>query len=112
MGCVDPKEKIENEMIKMKMERSEIQMERQNQLKLLKEIDGFDIKIQKIPDYIDLNSNERQETKRTKKIETESVNKRNKMLSKTKLKLRKCSKSYNQKSNRSSKKIIGRKKSN
>ena len=43
MGCGDAKEKIENEMVKMKMERVEIQMERQKQLKLLKDIDGTDI---------------------------------------------------------------------
>ena len=69
-------------MVKMKMERVEIQMERQKQLKLLKDIDGTDIKVKKIPDYIDLNS----DTIMTKKMETESIQKRK---SNTKLKLRK-----------------------
>ena len=85
MGCGDAKEKIENEMVKMKMERVEIQMERQKQLKLLKDIDGIDIKVKKIPDYIDLES-DIVDTKRTKKIETESQQRKK---STTKLKLRK-----------------------
>ena len=83
MGCGDAKEKIENEMVKMKMERIEIQMERQKQLKLLKEIDGTEINIKKIPDYIDLNI----DTIMTKKMETESIQKRKNT---AKLKLRKC----------------------
>ena len=86
MGCGDAKEKIENEMVKMKMERVEIQMERQKQLKLLKDIDGTEINVKKIPDYIDLNSDTILDTKRTKKIETELIQKRK---SSTKLKLRK-----------------------
>ena len=71
MGCGDPREKIENEMLKMKMERSIIQMERKNQLKLLKDIDGIDLKIQKIPDFINESSNTNQETKRKRRNETE-----------------------------------------
>ena len=67
MGCGDMKEKIENEMVKMKMERVEVQMERKKQLNLLKEIDGCDIKLAKIPDYINLDSNINQETKTRKK---------------------------------------------
>ena len=55
MGCGTSKEKIENEMIQMKMARSEIQMERFNQMKLLKEIDGTELKAPIIPDYIDEN---------------------------------------------------------
>ncbi len=53
MGCSNTKEKIESELIKMKMARSEVQMERYNQLQLLKEIDGTEIKTKAIPDYID-----------------------------------------------------------
>ena len=53
MGCGTSKEKIENEMIQMKMARSEVQMERFNQMKLLKEIDGTEVKAPIIPDYID-----------------------------------------------------------
>ena len=67
MGCSDPKVKIESEIIKMKMDRVEIQMERQNQLKLLKDIDGCEIKVNKIPDYIDNDYLESQETNRIKK---------------------------------------------
>ena len=55
MGCGNPKEKIENEMIKITMIRSEIQMERLKQMELLKEIDGTEIKAPIIPDYIDQN---------------------------------------------------------
>ena len=82
MGCGDAKEKIENEMVKMKMERVEILMERQKQIKFLKDIDGTEINVKKIPDYIDLNS----DTIIPKKMETESKQKRK---SNTKLKLRK-----------------------
>ena len=67
MGCGDPKVKIESQMVKMKMERVEIQMERQNQLKLLKDIDGCEIKVNKIPDYIDNDYLESQETNRIKR---------------------------------------------
>ena len=91
MGCGDPREKIENEMLKMKMERTVIRMERKNQLKLLKDIDGIDLKIPKIPDYISESSNTNQDTKRKKRNETESGKKQIK-----KLKLRK-SKSLNPK---------------
>ena len=52
MGCGSMKEKIENEMIAMKMERVTIQMERKNQIKLLEEIDGRKIIESKIPDYL------------------------------------------------------------
>ena len=75
MGCQDSKEKIENEMIKMKMERAEIRMERKNQLKLLKDIDGCDINLVQIPDYLALDENSGLETKRSKKNEEESINK-------------------------------------
>ena len=53
MGCGDPKEKIEDEMMKLKLSRIEIQMERYNQLQLLKGINGGIMKIPDIPDYID-----------------------------------------------------------
>ena len=38
MGCGDSKEKIEDEMIKLKFQRAQIQMERKKQIKLLEEI--------------------------------------------------------------------------
>ena len=53
MGCGTAREKLENEMIMMKLERIGIQMERQNQIKLLEDIDGRKIRVPKIPDYLD-----------------------------------------------------------
>ena len=53
MGCGNPKEKLEDEMMKIKMSRIEIQMERYNQLQLLKSMNGGQIKTPTIPDYID-----------------------------------------------------------
>ena len=70
MGCGDTKEKLENQMVKMKMERVEVQMERQNQLKLLKEIDGCEYKFKEIPDYIDNDYTASQETNRIRPIIT------------------------------------------
>ena len=57
MGCSNPKEKLEEEMLKVKMERCALQMERYKQLKLLKEIDGCEIEPPKIPDYLEPSSN-------------------------------------------------------
>ena len=53
MGCGNPKEKLEDEMMKIKMSRIEIQMERHNQLKLLKSMNEAQVKTAIIPDYID-----------------------------------------------------------
>ena len=83
MGCGNPREKVENEMIKMKMQRTVIQMERKNQLKLLREIDGKELKFQKIPDYIDESMCTNQDIKRIKKTEPGS-NKKRKRLRKSK----------------------------
>lgn len=55
MGCDNSKEKIEDQMMKMKMDRIELQMERYKALQQLKEIDGTDMKIPAIPDYVDEN---------------------------------------------------------
>ena len=52
MGCGNAKEKIENEIIAMKLERVEVQMERRNQIKLLEDIDGRKIEEPNIPDYL------------------------------------------------------------
>ena len=52
MGCGNIKEKIENEMIEMKMEKVKLQMERRNQIKLLENIDGRRILPSPIPDYL------------------------------------------------------------
>ena len=52
MGCGTSKEKVENEMMKLQMERAQVQMERINQLKLLEEIGYRPFKRRSIPDYI------------------------------------------------------------
>ena len=52
MGCGNPKEKVEDELMKTKLERIQVQMERVNQIKLLEEMTGEHIKTAKIPDYI------------------------------------------------------------
>ena len=53
MGCSGPREKLEDQMMIMKLERMEVQMEREKQLKKLSEIDGRKIQKNNIPDYID-----------------------------------------------------------
>ena len=55
MGCGTAKEKIENEMMMLKLERTNVQMERKVNMKMLKEIDGIPPSGIKIPDYIDEN---------------------------------------------------------
>ena len=55
MGCVSVKDKIENEIIRLKMIRTEVRYERQKQLKLLKDNYGCDFKPSNIPDYCNLN---------------------------------------------------------
>ncbi len=53
MGCGNAKEKLEDELMKAKMERIEIQFERQKQMNLLKDLGGdFQYKPPVIPDYI------------------------------------------------------------
>ena len=59
MGCGTPKEKLENEIIAMKLERVGVQMERRNQIKLLEDIDGVKINEPNIPDYLDAKSKEK-----------------------------------------------------
>ena len=56
MGCGTSREKVENEILKIQMKRSEVQMERANQIKLLEEIGGT-YKSPSIPDYIDPENN-------------------------------------------------------
>ena len=63
MGCGNTKEKLENEMIAMKLERVGIQMERRNQIKLLEDIEGRKIKQTYIPDYLALSPEEKNEQK-------------------------------------------------
>ena len=53
MGCAGEREKIEDKMMLMKLERMEVQMEKEKELKKLSEIEGHKIKRKQIPDYID-----------------------------------------------------------
>ena len=52
MGCGDSREKIEDEMIKLKFKRAQIQMERNKNIQKLEEIENRKIKTPVIPDYI------------------------------------------------------------
>ena len=53
MGWGSTREKIEDEMMVYKLERMQIQMEKEKELKKLAEIEGKCIKRSKVPDYID-----------------------------------------------------------
>ena len=53
MGCSNSREKIEDQMMQIKLKRMEIQMERQNRIKELSEMEGRKICYKDIPDYID-----------------------------------------------------------
>ena len=67
MGCGDSKEKLEDEMIKLKFQRAQIQMERKNQIKILEGIERKKITEPIIPDFISF-----QKEKPAKKILTET----------------------------------------
>ena len=66
MGCGESREKIENAMIAIKLERVGVQMARKNQIKLLEEMDGRKIEVPKIPDYLDVNLDKGNITKKIK----------------------------------------------
>ena len=53
MGCGTAREKIEDEMMVYKLERMDIQMQREKELKKLAEIEGHEIERYIVPDYID-----------------------------------------------------------
>ena len=53
MGCSSPQEKIEDQMMKIKLLRIEVQMERENKINQLSDMIGKKIKYKNIPDYID-----------------------------------------------------------
>ena len=53
MGCGNSREKLENEMLDLKISRIEVQMERYKQMQLLKEKNGVEVKSPEIPDYLD-----------------------------------------------------------
>ena len=67
MGCGNSKRKLEDEMIKLKFQRAQIQMERKNQIKILEGIERKKITEPIIPDFISF-----QKEKPTKKILTET----------------------------------------
>lgn len=53
MGSAGAKEKVEEQMMIIKLERMEVQMEKEKNLKKLEEIEGHSVSRHKIPDYID-----------------------------------------------------------
>lgn len=53
MGCGTAKERLEDNMMVYKLERMEIQMEKEKEIKKLEEITGKEFPRHKIPDYID-----------------------------------------------------------
>ena len=53
MGCGTAREKLEDEMMVYKLERMDIQMQKEKELKKLAEIEGHEIERHQIPDYID-----------------------------------------------------------
>ena len=84
MGCGTMKEKLENEMIAMKLERVAVQMERRNQIKLLEDIDGRKIDEPNIPDYLILKNPDINKTKNIKTKDSDKIsykNERSKSLS-------------------------------
>ena len=72
MGCGDSRMKLEDEMIKLKFERSRIQMERKKQIQLLEGIEHRKIAESIIPDYICLEP-EKPEIKIKTEVESISV---------------------------------------
>ena len=67
MGCGNTKEKLEDEIMKAKLEKMQIQYERQTQIKLLKDLDGTDYKPMPIPDYIAPNQIKKETIKKPRK---------------------------------------------
>ena len=84
MGCGNAKVKIEDELMILKLERAQIQMERVNQLKLLDEIGGGPFKPANIPDYVAPNGINKESNnnigENLKKPTTRSLSKRNRSL--------------------------------
>ena len=90
MGCGNSKEKLEDEMIKLKFQRAQIQMERKNQIKILEGIERKKITEPIIPDFISF-----QKEKPAKKILTET--KENKSVDKKEKKSKKEKEKYDNK---------------
>ena len=55
MGCTTQKEALEDQIMKMKLQRMSIQMEREKQLRYLSDIEGRQIVLNDIPAYLALN---------------------------------------------------------
>ena len=53
MGCTGEKEKLEDQMMMVKLKRMEIQMEKEKELKKLSEMEGKPVQRGIVPDYID-----------------------------------------------------------
>ena len=70
MGCGDTREKLEDEMIKLKFQRAQIQMERKNQIKILEGLEQKKITEPIIPDFVSLKPE-----KPIKKLLTDTNNK-------------------------------------
>ena len=79
MGCHEGKVKLEDEIMKAKLERYQIQMERINQLKLLEELGGKPVKPPTIPDYIEQNAKNKIKDEKGKKSITSSLTNKKKL---------------------------------
>ena len=92
MGCGDSREKIEDEMIKLKFQRAQIQMERKKQIKILEGIEKKKIAEPIIPDYISVQqetipkTNEPEKKKKSASEKKKSINKTKKKSEKSKSK--------------------------
>ena len=81
MGCGTAREKLEDEMMVYKLERMEIQMQKEKELKKLAEIEGHTIERHQIPDYIDPQF---AKEKRLYPIQDENINNNNENTDKSK----------------------------
>ena len=72
MGCGTSKEKLEDELLKAKLERTEIQYERQKQIKLLKELDGTEYKSKILPEE-EPNANAEENISKKPQIKSKSL---------------------------------------
>ena len=55
MGCTTQKEALEDQIMRMKLQRMSIQMEREKQLRYLSDIEGKQIVLNDLPAYLALN---------------------------------------------------------
>ena len=53
MGCTADRQTIEDQIMLLKLERMEVQMAKDKEVKKLSELDGRPIKATEIPDYLD-----------------------------------------------------------